>query len=190
MDVGSIKGNLVYKLENLMPRGVGFLGCHPIAGGESSGIEKSRAGLFEGALCVIVRTGKSDDALVDEVTEIWRILGSEVEFMTPEEHDRIFGLVSHFPHLAAYAMVNAVGEVEPGSVKRAGRGFLDSTRIALSSPEIWLDICMGNRKNLLEAMEVFKKNLDRMGECLKEGNAEGLRKEFIKARVLRGTIGD
>jgi prephenate dehydrogenase len=189
IDVGSIKGGLVSRLEALMPQGVRYLGCHPIAGGESSGIEKSRADLFEGAFCVITKTDRSEPSVVDEISSLWKTLGSSVKYITPEEHDRIFGLVSHFPHLAAYAIVNTVGEMKSDSIELAGKGFIDTTRIALSSPGLWVEICMGNRENLLETIRFFKGNLEKLEKCLREGDAEALGEELTRARRLRESVG-
>jgi prephenate dehydrogenase len=190
IDVGSVKGSLVYGMEGLMPEGVRFLGCHPIAGGESSGIETSRAELFRGALCVITPTERTGEDLVDKVAGIFKSLGSKVKLMSPEKHDRVYGLVSHFPHLAAYAMVDTVGDIGEDSLNFAGRGFKDTTRVALSSPELWQEICSMNRENLLQIIAAFRENMDMIEKCLEENDPEGLRRLFERARKLRGTVGN
>ncbi len=188
IDVGSVKGDLLYEMEALMPDGVRFVGCHPIAGSERSGVDASTGELFNGALCVITRTEKSDDNAVEKIAEIWRTFGSIVEIMTPEEHDRIYGLVSHVPHLVAYALVNTVADIDASYLRFAGQGFKDTTRIASSSPDIWCDISLLNRENLLKFIELFKVNIDKLSLCLKTSDSECLREAFSKARALRESI--
>lgn len=189
IDVGSVK-NIVYDMEGLMPPGTDFVGCHPIAGSERSGVEASSPELFEGALCIITRTPGTAVEGVEKAAGLWRAMGSEVEFLGPEEHDIIYGLVSHLPHLAAYAIVNTAGEADDGCLRFAGPGFMDTTRIALGSPELWSNICLLNRDNLLRFIEMFKGNLDSLSLCLKGGDREGLQRAFQKARRLRESIGD
>jgi prephenate dehydrogenase len=189
IDVGSVK-SIVYDMEGLMPPGIDFVGCHPIAGSERSGVEASSPGLFEGALCIITRTPGTAVGGVEKAAGLWREVGSVVEFLRPEEHDIIYGLVSHFPHLVAYAIVNTASDADSGCLRFAGPGFMDTTRIALGSPELWSNICLMNRDNLLRFIDVFKENLDSLGLCLKGGDREGLQRAFQKARQLREDIGD
>jgi len=189
IDVGSVKG-LVRELEGLMPGGVSFVGCHPIAGSERSGVGAAEPGLFEGALCIITKTERTDAPVAGRVKALWEAVGSRVEFLGPEEHDRLYGLVSHFIHLAAYALVNAAGDVDSSCMRFAGPGFRDTTRIALSDPALWSNICAMNRDNMLTYIEVFRENLGLMEGLLRAGDREGLEKAFRRARQLREGIGD
>jgi prephenate dehydrogenase len=185
IDVGGMKSPVVYEMEDRIER---FVGCHPIAGSERSGIDDSNADLFEGALCIITRTEKTDNSSLESAMALWQSLGSKVVEMSPEEHDRIYGIVSHFAHLAAYALVNAAHESDKKCLEFAGRGFKDTTRIALSSPTIWRDICFMNKQNILGSIETYISLLERMARHLKEDDAEGLKKEFESARELRKNI--
>jgi prephenate dehydrogenase len=189
IDVGSIKGALVYRMEDLMPPGVRYVGCHPIAGGESSGIDSSSEGLFDGARCIITVTDNSDEDTIAIIAGLWKSMGCRVVRMDPEEHDRKYALVSHFPHLAAYALVSAAVEADTDSLDYAGRGFKDMTRVALSSPSMWREICMMNRANVIEAIESFEFHLDRLRGFLETGDVSGLEESFEKARALREEIG-
>jgi prephenate dehydrogenase len=175
-------------MEGLMPSGARFVGCHPIAGSERSGIGAASEDLFKGATCIITRTGRTDEDAFKEVSALWEGLGSEITVMSPEEHDRVYALVSHMPHLLAYALMNTVAEIDGSYVEFAGQGFKDTTRIASSSPDIWRDICMMNRDNLLELIERFKDNMDRLSLHLRAGDAEALEEAFRRARALRETI--
>jgi prephenate dehydrogenase len=188
-DVGSVKGMLVREIEKMMPKDVHYIGGHPIAGSDRSGIDSANAELFRNARCVITPTENSDPSALDKIQNLWKALGSEIIILNPEEHDRIYASVSHLPHLIAYAMVNTVAEIDRSYLDFSGKGFMDSTRIACSSEDLWNDICLFNRDNLIEALAVFQKKLDMLDQYLKAGDSDSLKAEFRKARTLRENIG-
>jgi len=186
-DVGSVKGRLAREMEGLMPEGVAFVGGHPIAGSDRSGIDAASEDLFAGAKCIITPTEHTPEEAVRRVTELWTAIGAEVCFLSPEEHDLVFALVSHLPHLIAYALVNTVGDVNPEYIHYAGKGFKDTTRVALSSPELWRDICFKNKENLLDLVQRFQKSLTSMVDALRN-DSEELEVLFEKAQRLRGRL--
>ena len=188
-DVGSVKGNLVREIEKMIPKDVHYIGGHPIAGSDRSGIDAASAELFRNSRCLITPTENSDPSALDKIQNLWKALGSEIIILNPEEHDRIYASVSHLPHMIAYAMVNTVAEMDSSYLDFSGKGFIDTTRIACSSEELWSDICLLNRDNLVEALAVFQKNLDRLDQYLKAGDSDSLKAEFRKARTLRENIG-
>lgn len=188
-DVGSVKGKLVREIEKIMPENVHYIGGHPIAGSDRSGIDSANAELFRGAKYIVTPTENSDPAALEKIKDLWKSLGSDILTLSPGEHDRIFASISHLPHLVAYALVNTVADMDRSYLDFSGKGFMDATRIASSSEELWNDICLLNRENLLEALAVFKKNLDTLDQYLKAGNADSLKEEFRKARALRENIG-
>jgi prephenate dehydrogenase len=188
-DVGSVKGALVRDIEKIMPKDVYYIGGHPIAGSDRSGIDTADAGLFRDAKCIITPTESSSPSALDKIRDLWKAIGSEIIMLSPEEHDRIYAAVSHLPHLLAYALVNTVAEMDGSYLAFSGKGFMDATRIAASSEELWNDICLLNRENLVEALAVFQKNLDRLDQYLKADNSDALKNEFRKARALREHIG-
>ena len=187
-DAGSVKGKLVRDMEALMPEGVSFVGGHPIAGSDRTGIETATADLFSGARCILTPTEKTDKAALKKVIELWEAIGSKVSTLDADEHDRIYAAVSHLPHVVAYAIVNTIAEINNSYLGYAGNGFKDTTRIAASSPELWRDISLMNRENILELIELLKKNLDKIGRHLKESDAEAVEKEFKKAKALRENV--
>ncbi|HTZ18007.1 MAG TPA: prephenate dehydrogenase/arogenate dehydrogenase family protein [Dissulfurispiraceae bacterium] len=187
-DVGSVKGALVAELEALMPEGVHFIGSHPIAGSDKSGIDEARGNLFSGARCIVTPTPRSDKSAMDMIVSMWEAAGALVECMDAFRHDEIFALVSHMPHIIAYAMVNAVEAADPRCVEYSGGGFRDTTRIAASSPELWRDIAMMNRGNLIRVIASFRENLDKIEKCLEGNDAQGLERELIRAQKLRMSI--
>jgi len=188
-DAGSVKGKLVYDMETLMPDGICFVGAHPIAGSDRSGIDTATAYIFKDAKCIITPTEKTDRDTLESIIQIWKTFGSTVELINPYEHDRIFATVSHLPHLLAYAIMNTVADIDSSYLRLCGQGFIDTTRIASSSPELWRDICILNRENLLDYIYIFQKNLDRLSQYLRASDSESLEKEFKKARTLREGIG-
>lgn len=188
-DVGSVKGKLVREIEKIIPGHVSYIGGHPIAGSDRSGIDSASAGLFRNAKCIITPTENSNPDALEKIQGLWKALGSDILTLNPEEHDRIYASVSHLPHLIAYAMVNTVADMDRSYLDFSGKGFMDATRIASSSEELWNDICLLNRDNLVEVLAVFQKNLDMLNQYLKAGNSDSLKNAFRKARILRETIG-
>ena len=188
-DVGSVKGGLVYDLEKLIPSGVHFIGSHPIAGSDRSGIDFATDSLFDEALCIMTPTGGSDPDALKTISDLWNKFGSRVTTMSPEQHDRVYAAVSHLPHLIAYAMVNAVADIDPSFLSFCGQGFRDMTRIAASSPEIWTDISLLNRDNLGEMISVFRENLNRMETYLRLSDPQALKNEFTRASKTREGLG-
>ncbi len=184
-DVGSVKGPLVNELEKLMPEGVSYIGSHPIAGSDRSGIGNARADLFDGVRCIVTPTARSEKSTIQQITTLWESCGGNVEIMDPMLHDEIYAAVSHLPHLIAYAMVNTVEDSNTEFLKYAGPGFKDTTRIALSSPEMWRDISLLNGNNLIELIERFGSNLSIIASLIRNADAAGLEHEFSKARTLR-----
>ncbi len=184
-DVGSVKGNLVYEIESMIPEGSFYIGSHPIAGSDRSGIDDAKADLFKSALCIITPTENSDTESMRKIALLWEGLGARIRFMDPYKHDEIYGAISHLPHVIAYALVNTIGDVNPEFIEYAGQGFKDTTRIALSSPQMWRDIVIYNRENLIRLIDTFVRNLEKMKKLLENADAEGIEQEFSKAQELR-----
>lgn len=183
-DVGSVKGRLVHKLESLMPEGAHYIGSHPIAGSDKSGIDEARADLFKNALCIITPTENSDTDALRKVAILWESMGLKIKFMDPYKHDEIYAAISHLPHVIAFSLVNTIGDIDSEYIEYAGQGFKDTTRIALSSPELWRDIVIYNRENLLRFLDVFKGNIEKIKRLLEKSDAEGIKEEFQRAKNL------
>ncbi len=187
-DVGSVKGRLVEEMEKIVPARAYFVGAHPIAGKETSGIDGASADLFELKRCFITPTVRSHPEAIAKVVALWKQLGMLVELVDPHSHDRIFSLVSHLPHLVAYSLVNAVEKTEPSWLNYAGSGFRDTTRIALSSPHLWEGIASANRNQILEAAKIFKQELDQIISALENNDASELLNSFVLAQSARARI--
>ncbi len=186
-DVASVKADIVRRLEETLGGVCRFVGSHPMAGGEQAGIAHAEPDLFRHAVCLVTPTEHTDADALEKVTQFWRRLGCTVHALGPGEHDEAVALVSHLPHVAAAAVVNAIGRTaDPETAMRcAGPSFRDVTRVAASSPEMWTEICMGNRDALLAAAGDLRDEAGRFVECLEACDAEGLRSFFAEARRLK-----
>ncbi|RJQ51787.1 MAG: prephenate dehydrogenase/arogenate dehydrogenase family protein [Nitrospiraceae bacterium] len=184
-DVGSVKARIVKDVVPLMPEGVHFVGAHPIAGKECSGITCAAADLYLNARCIVTPVSDTDKKALGKIMRLWKAVGATTTLMGPEEHDLVFGAVSHLPHVAAYALVNGIMKVENSILRHGGRGLRDMTRIALSPPELWRDICSFNRKNILKSLKKFSSSLTHLTRLIEKSDWSGLEKEFRKAKEAR-----
>lgn len=184
-DVGSVKGRLVYELESIVSDKAFYIGSHPIAGSDKSGIDDAKADLFKSALCIITPTENSDEEALSKITTLWERLGARIKLMDPYKHDEVYAAVSHLPHIIAYTLVNTIGDIDSDFIEYAGQGFKDTTRIALSSPELWSDIVIYNKDNLLKLLEIYREKINDIKRLLEKADAEGITEEFTKAQELR-----
>jgi len=187
-DLGSTKG-LVYEMENLL--GGRFVGAHPIAGTEKSGVEHSRADLYRNKKLIITPTEKTDPEHLKRVKELWKRLGAKIELMSPELHDFVFGVVSHLPHAVAFALVDTLRSMskEVNLLDYPGAGFKDFTRIAASDATMWKDIFLENKQNLLKSIREFKSALERLEQLVEEGKEEELKNHLREISSLRRSLG-
>jgi prephenate dehydrogenase len=189
-DAGSVKGSLVERLEEIFYLKARYVPAHPIAGGERSGAEAADLKLFQGARCILTPTRHTDLQALEAVSDLWEAAGAKVERMDPFDHDRVFGMVSHLPHVAAYAMVGALTKMDGGedAISYAAGGFKDFTRIAGSHPGMWRDICLLNAANITTALDVYIKSLEALRGLIESGDGEALQAEFEKAKTIRQKI--
>jgi len=190
-DGGSVKGEIVAACEPLMPAGTFFVGGHPIAGTEKSGVEASFATLYVNRRCILTPTAATDTAALKKVTRMWEIAGSEVVLMDTKKHDRVLAAISHLPHMVAYALVNAVGDYDrfdESILKYSAGGFKDFTRIASSDPAMWRDIALMNREGILELTDFFSTYLTNLRTLVERGDAKGLEDFFTRSKGRRDAI--
>ncbi len=191
-DVGSVKGKLVRRIEEILPAGIHFVPGHPIAGKEKFGVSEATEKLFLGANCILTPTKRTEIAAINTLREVWTIAGANVIIMDPDLHDEIFAAVSHMPHVAAFAMMCAVAELNTESenyLNFSGAGFKDFTRIAASSPEIWRDICLMNRDNIVQMLDRFLFSLNTIKRDLVANDAKRLEKHLKIASDARRGLG-
>ncbi len=188
-DVGSTKEKIVIEVDRIIPKKISFLGGHPLAGSEKSGVEAAREDLFVDSVCVL-KPGKTTlPGVLATISSFWENVGARVIVMKPEEHDFLIAATSHLPHLVSAALVSLTGRLEgekEGLLPLIATGFKDTTRIALSSPEVWKDIYLTNGKNIISMVGRFQELLEEIkGYILKEEGAL-LQEELDRVRVFRG----
>lgn len=189
-DVGSIKGGLVEQSERAMPADVHFVGGHPIAGKEKTGVAAGSEQLFAGARCILTPTKRTNQQALEQVRIMWQEAGSIVLTMDPHLHDKILGAVSHLPHVAAFALMNALIDIRVqvpalDLAGHSGGGLRDTTRIAASSPEMWRDIFLWNRDNLVAFIEAYERSLGELKRLIRTGDAAGIEKALERAKQER-----
>ncbi len=184
-DVGSVKAEVIKRVENLMPQGVNFVGAHPIAGKECSGVDAASPDLFNNTRCIITPDANTDKIALEKVLALWNALGAKTVLMSPDEHDAIFAAVSHLPHVLAYVLINAIINLDENILIHGGRGLRDMTRIALSLPELWRDICNYNKDHILKSLDQFLLSLTHVKKLIENSEWENLEKEFEKAKAGR-----
>jgi prephenate dehydrogenase len=190
-DGGSVKEGIVAPCERLMPAGTHFVGGHPIAGTEHSGVEASFASLYLGKRCILTPTELTAKDALAQVARMWEAAGSEVILMDVLKHDRVVAAISHLPHMVAYSLVNAVegyDRFEESILKYSAGGFKDFTRIASSDPAMWRDIALMNRDALLEMMDSFGRYFAVLRSLVENGDGEGMRRFFEESKKSRDAI--
>jgi prephenate dehydrogenase len=171
-DVGSTKRSVVRAAEQLLQPGHGtFVGSHPMAGSEKRGVEFARADLFQGARCIITPTERTDATAVGRVEALWTLLGMNVVRLSPEEHDRLVCDISHLPHTVAAALV---AMQDDAALPLAGKGFLDTTRIAGGDGGLWRDILQDNADNVAASLRRLGATLDRVAALLEPSKRDEL----------------
>jgi cyclohexadieny/prephenate dehydrogenase len=158
-DVGSTKSRICRTCTHEVPRGASFIGAHPMAGSEKSGLRHARADLFQGRACLVTPLENSDPEAVDRTVRFWRELGMEVTTVSPEKHDEIVAHISHLPHLLASLLCLQLGKKPAPWQAFSGNGLRDTTRIAAGSPDIWRSIFEENKEELLRALDGFEKEV-------------------------------
>ncbi|MDR1191676.1 MAG: prephenate dehydrogenase/arogenate dehydrogenase family protein [Verrucomicrobiales bacterium] len=183
-DVGSVKASVHAALAPLLAGRARWLGSHPMAGSENSGLAAARGDLFDQAVTILTPVDADADTLY-RLRAFWELLGCRVLFLTPEAHDAAVAQVSHLPHLLAALLVNSVSDA---SLSVAGPGFRDTTRIAAGPPEMWADILRANRAAIISAVEKLQGETRTALAALREDDYAGLLKLLNAASERRRKV--
>lgn len=181
-DVGSTKNKIVRQLGRIFPN---FVGAHPLAGSEKRGIRNSFSGLFLKSLCIITPRRNTNKQSLNKVIELWRQAGADTVIMSPSEHDKILSYVSHLPHVAAFTLMKSVPEKY---LKFAAGSLRDTTRIAASPSNIWVDIFLSNRQDILRGINSFFDNLQALKQAIHKNDKSRIKKILESARKKRESI--
>ncbi len=188
MDVGSTKGDVVAAARSALQQHLpNFVPAHPIAGKEVAGIEHADGSLYRGCQVVLTPQPENPTQRVLLAHQVWQALGSRVLELSPEAHDASFAAVSHLPHLAAFALVNAVARQPHGEqhLAMAGPGFRDFSRIAASDPSVWRDILLANRDEVLHQSALMREALHELEQAMQDGDIERLQALITEASQTR-----
>jgi prephenate dehydrogenase len=187
-DVGSVKGSVVAELEPLVAKaGAQFVGAHPMAGAEKMGVAAARADLFVNAVCGLTPTPAVPEETICKLEEFWRSLGARTIRLTPALHDELVARCSHLPHLLAAQLANYVLDANHAKEQPllCANGFRDTTRIASGSPEMWRDIALANREQLIRALGDFIEQLKQIQCAVKNGDVKRVEEFFAGAKQRR-----
>ena len=187
-DVGSTKSDVMTAAkESLKEKFNQFIGSHPIAGSEKHGASAANYQLFENKDIIITPHDTSSDSTIDYLRKFWVSLGGRVSNMTPEIHDEIFSTISHIPHLLAFGLVNLINNKSNKDqlLNFAASGFRDFSRIAASSPEVWRDISLANKKAILNDLKLYQDEISSIIKLIEEENTNKLDQYLIKASTTR-----
>lgn len=188
MDVGSTKRNVVDAARRVLREQVGgFVPAHPIAGSEAAGVDNADVDLYTGKLVILTPIERTRTVQLQRASEVWTAIGCHVIRMSPESHDAAFAAVSHLPHLLAFALMNAIAGQPQGKdfLALAGPGFRDFTRIAASEPQLWRDVLLANREELLAQSQTFQRALQAFEKVIDSGNADALERLIQQASETR-----
>ena len=168
-DVGSTKSRICRLSSHAMPEGATFIGSHPMAGSEKSGMKHATADLFRSRACLVTPLEAAEPAKVDALVRFWRALGMEVTSLSPEKHDEIVAQISHLPHLLSSLLALHLSRKPDAWQAYCGNGLRDTTRIAAGNSEIWRSIFEENKDELLRALDEFERELTLMRSALHNG---------------------
>jgi prephenate dehydrogenase len=192
-DAGSTKGDVLQCAKDILGEQFNqFVGGHPIAGAEKSGVSAATADLYLNKNVVLTPTAETDPEAIALVKTLWQACGANVSEMTAATHDGIFAAVSHLPHLLAFALVDDIASRTNAEqlFGFAASGFRDFTRIAGSHPEMWRDISLANRTALLNELDAYQQELSKLQQLLKAQDGAGLEALFERASVARNNWGE
>lgn len=190
-DVGSTKASVVHHADKLGLRGAVFIGGHPMAGSERSGVEAASYYLLENAYYVLTPTAETPPEYVGKLERLLKHTRAHIVKTDAVQHDDIVGAISHLPHIVAVALVNQIAGYNESNelyMRLAAGGFRDITRIASSDPVIWRDILLNNRDVMLKLVRDWQGEMERFAALLEREDGEGIAEQFRSAGVFRSQL--
>jgi len=184
-DVGSTKVLPHRWARRLLPKDVYYVGSHPIAGSEKRGVEFARDDLFYGARCILTRNNNTSNFALAGLRRFWLDLGCRVSVMSPARHDSIFARVSHLPHVVAAALINASTQEQ---LTFAGKGFIDTSRVASGPENVWSDILVTNAVNTTGGIDRLIRELTKLRKAIGSKDQKRIQKLLATARAKRAEL--
>lgn len=188
IDVASAKEKIVKEADKIIKnkKDISFVGTHPMAGSEESGVSVAEPDLFNNSICIITPSEHTKGQALVKVKRFWKTLGARIETVPASRHDLVVARISHLPHLLAYSLC---ASVHLKDIRLAGSGFKDVTRIAKSNPWMWCDIFMQNKSNIIKAKDIFEENIKLLQSDIIKNNKARLIKRLISGKQRRDSIG-
>jgi len=184
-DVGSTKKHVVRKIEKFANKKVHFIGTHPMADSEKTGVENATSLIFDKAPLIIAKTKNTDKKALARVRRFWENLGCRTFVLSPEKHDMHVSLASYLPHVVSFALSASQTK---DSLKFVAASFKDITRVSSSDPELWKDIFLSARPSVLKSIRVFSKSLKALEKAIRKKDAHAVRRFLSKAKSIRDGI--
>ena len=185
-DVGSTKTNIVdIAKEILGDKSQCFVPAHPIAGKEKSGFEASDGNLYNGKKVIITPIEDNSSESIQVIESMWKNVGAEVDFMSPQSHDDLLGMTSHLPHMLAFSLVNYLVDQNPSASIYAGGGFKDFSRIASGDAVMWRDICLQNKDKIITHLRGYQSTVEELIDAIDNEESDKLELLFATAKKTR-----
>ena len=186
-DVGSTK-SLICRQARGISTNFNFIGSHPMAGSEQTGMAHAREDLFEGAACILTPLEDANDDQLASLQKLWQAIGMQVVTSSPEEHDKIVAHISHLPHLLASSLATFLSNGEPEWAQLAGGGLRDTTRVAAGDPNLWRQILIQNSEEIVRAIDGYERELKAFKHALVEKDTASILKTLSSGKQYRDLL--
>jgi prephenate dehydrogenase len=186
-DVGSVKRTPHHGIAPLLPKGMHFIGSHPMAGSERNGLDAASANLFQNAACLLTNDENAPSERAAALERFWQTIGCRTTWMTAVVHDELVARISHLPHVIASCAARVCIKF-PEEGRFGGGGLRDTTRVAAGNPHMWTEILLENREALLAPLREIIDDLQGLLTCIESGDHENTFKYLETAKLLRDTL--
>ena len=190
-DVGSTRGNVAKLIKKKLSKKLNWVMSHPISGSEASGPKYGSKNLFKNKWCILIKS-KQNKLLENKLSRFWKKLGSRILFMQEQEHDKIFAVTSHLPHLVAYNLIKTAQDFQKthkkNIIKYSAGGLRDFSRIAASNEIMWRDVFFNNSKNMSKIIDLFIRNLKNFKMDINKKRNSLLLDKLKKSKKIRQQI--
>ena len=189
-DVGSVKSQITHTCAGALDGKARFVGSHPMAGSEKTGMDNGSADLFENRHCFVTPLPETEERAIESAIAFWKAVGSAVSVESPENHDAIVANSSHLPHLLASTLARFVGNNCPAATDTCGNGLRDSTRVAAGDPRLWYEIFSQNRHEVVRALSAFQDDLQALNAAISNDDRYEILKRLADGKSFRDSLDD